>query len=118
MSRRLWRVAAIGLTCAVVVACLLPADDLPQVPGNGFDKLQHLFAFVLLGFCWHRSGAGLYGTLAVGLLLAAGTEVGQTLMREGRTGEVLDALADLAGLLVGVGVSWWLGRCRAAASRA
>ena len=55
-----------------------------------------------------RAGRGPLGQHAVrvvllGLLFAAATEAGQGLLPTGRTARLADALADAAGLLLGVG---------------
>jgi hypothetical protein len=108
--RRAWLAAALGVSVAILVGCLLPARSLPHLPGSALDKVQHLLAFALFGLAWHRVGLALRRVLLLGVLLAALTEVGQVLLREGRAGEWLDALADVAGVTVGAGISVLAGR--------
>lgn len=109
MTQRRWRYLAWAITLLIVIACLLPPDDLPELPGSHLDKLQHLTAFFLLGFAWHRSGLSWLLVLVVGVALGFFTEFGQHLLRSGRTGDAFDLLADLGGVAAGVLASRLLG---------
>jgi VanZ family protein len=90
----------------VVATALLPASGLVQ----GHDKVQHVVAFLVLGalgaFGWGRSRlpAILSGLAALG----AGLEVAQATSLIGRDGDVMDWLADLLGLLLGLATGFAL----------
>ncbi len=102
-----WLTTALVITGVVLVLCLLPGDGLPEIHSDGFDKFQHAVAFAALGFAWHRARVGLRVAAAIGVVLAAATELGQGLLDVGRTAEGGDVAADLAGLAVGLLVSVW-----------
>ena len=88
----------------VVVASLLPAFLLPDVPAGG-DKLEHFGGYFLLA----AAAVQLYATrpslprAAIGLvLLGIGLEVAQGLLTTTRQMDVYDALANSAGVLAGM----------------
>jgi VanZ family protein len=93
-----------GLVLAVVlqlVVLYVPQDPGP-LPFPHADKLVHLSVFALpslLGLL-----AGLPGRWVVGVLVAhaALSEVVQGAFLTGRSGDPVDALADLAGVVLGV----------------
>lgn len=96
----------LGIT-ALVVACLLPAPDLPKVNVN--DKLEHALAFALLA----SSAVQLFtrgrplATVAAGLLaLGAGIEFAQALFTTTRAMELADLVADAIGIGAGMAVAW------------
>jgi VanZ family protein len=116
--RQLWIATSAGLVAAVVYASLKP-DFGPAVPA-GFDKLEHMSAYLLLTV-WF---AGLYPPAAFrrigAALLALGVclEVMQGLMHMGRSAEVLDAAANAAGIGLGLlfalkGLGGWARRVEA-----
>jgi len=99
------RIAVFLAACAVIAwLSISPTTALPSV--NLWDKLQHAgayFGLTLLG-AW-SFGAGSW-RLAVGLLaLGVGLEVAQSAMGWGRQGDVLDALANSLGIVLGLGVA-------------
>src|SRR5512133_272139 len=92
---------AIGV---VVVASLVPAMLLPEVPAGG-DKLEHFSAYALLAIAavqlfearravW-RAGPGL-------VLLGIGLELAQGLLTSTRQMDAQDALANTLGVLAGL----------------
>ena len=91
----------------VVVACLLPSSDLPNLHVN--DKLEHALAYLLLAASavqLFRRGRPL---LLVGLgLLALGIaiELAQHLLTSSRMMEPADALADAIGIVAGLATAW------------
>ncbi|MDJ0523367.1 MAG: VanZ family protein [Planctomycetota bacterium] len=97
-----WRVLAVLCTSAVLVMCFLPGDATPSAPVVNLDKVVHVVAFAAVAFAWRRSGLSATRTLALGLALAVITEVGQSLLQQGRSGDVLDFAADAAGVLLGL----------------
>lgn len=103
-------------TIGIVIACSLPPSTLSAAePTLGYDKLAHFGLFAGLGFLWFRGLCSPKGTtrrhlwrmgrrlLLVGVLFAVGTEVYQEILPIERTAELYDALADSAGLVVGLG---------------
>jgi VanZ family protein len=116
MSRPTTRYLAILWTLAIVVALAWPRPSLPETPDTfAFDKIVHAGLFAAFGLLWMR---GLRGTLrrrvlrvgVLGLLFAAFTEIGQGLLPSERTASPADAVADAAGLLLGIGAAWGLAR--------
>lgn len=102
MTARYWRLMAWASTVGVLVMCFTPAKSVPQHEVFQADKLFHVLAFLIVGYAWRRSGLSTMRALVIGLLLAIGTEIGQTLLGQGRQGDVLDVLADVIGTLLGV----------------
>jgi VanZ family protein len=96
----------------LLLLCWLPAQSLPVDEGGSSwitfahaDKVVHLGLFGLFGILWGRVRPGnLWATKVVlgGILLATLTEAGQALPVIGRDANVPDALADTAGLVLGV----------------
>jgi VanZ family protein len=103
--RRLWIALSMVLLAAVFFVCLQPGLG-PPVPA-GFDKLEHLAAYVLLAL-WFTGlvARGRYwavgaGLLALGLLI----EVLQWRMNLGRSAEALDMFANMLGVGVGITIA-------------
>jgi VanZ family protein len=90
---------------------LLSAAPAPEVAGSvlgvpGLDKLLHAAEYALLGFLLmlglRRAGVEApYAAVTVGIAYAASDELHQAFV-PGRTADPLDALADVAGVLLGV----------------
>jgi VanZ family protein len=116
LSTPQYRGLAVFWTAVILGAFSLPATTLSPVRTLlGVDKLIHAALFGIFGLLWMRvlcppetervwttlrwRGGQLFG---VGVLFAGGTEVYQHLMPIRRTGDPYDALADGAGLLVGI----------------
>lgn len=105
------RLLASAWTLVILVACLLPAEGLPDlefVPLSA-DKWIHLLLFIGFGLTWataipHRVG----WVLGAGVALAIATEVGQWALPINRSGDPFDALADVLGLLAGVAIGRWI----------
>ena len=104
-SRALWRLAALLGTLILLVACWVPTSKLPSAATLSWDKLLHAIAFLAVSFCWRRAGLDTRRTLLLCLVLAVGTEVGQSLLAGGRQGDVLDVLADLIGAVLGTALA-------------
>ncbi len=92
----------------VIVACLLPGQDLPKVP-RGFDKVEHLLAFALLAV----AAVQLYATrralvvAALGLVaLGIAIEFAQGNLTSTRSMDAWDAVADACGVLLGMASVW------------
>ena len=122
ISRVVWYVPAL-LWWGVMVYCLwlMPAGQPSGIPY--FDKLGHFALFaawaVLLAapalWCGQPLRQLMPTVLGACLLWAAGSELGQALLTETRSAEVMDAVADMAGALTGVmlaahGIALWRAR--------
>ncbi|MBN2874291.1 MAG: VanZ family protein [Spirochaetales bacterium] len=100
-----------GLTVAtsalILVAVLLPGSALPSAPGiPGLDKAVHFCLFLALAVSLHLDfrldkRGRLVTAVVFGLLFSALTEALQ-LFVDGRASELIDAIADMAGLGVGL----------------
>ncbi len=106
---------AVLWAAGILVLTLMPANDVPAWPWAEqvqLDKWVHAFLFGvqggLLGMALHRYRplANRTGMLVLGCVLAIAyggiIELLQSLMGEGRQGDVLDLLADAAGALLGL----------------
>ena len=80
LTRKLWRLIAILGTGAVIVLCFMPGRHVPAPSVIGLDKFFHALAFFAVAYAWHRSGLAAGHVLLLGLLLAAGTEIGQAIL--------------------------------------
>ena len=99
---RTWYLLGLLLVLAVTYSCLVPAGDLPAVGMN--DKVEHGIAYVVM-MLWFGGlfPRGKYWLIVLALLLfGAAIEVAQELMHLGRTGDVMDWLADAGGVAVGL----------------
>jgi VanZ family protein len=79
--------------------------------GLHLDKLVHLAAFAGFGLLWKRVSPGRRTgimILAAGALLAIISELGQAMPVVGREPDVLDAIADVLGVLIGICASNFL----------
>jgi len=110
MSRRdFW---AWAWTALIVVVSWIPENEMGlKEEGNKtihmfqIDKVAHVALF--LGFAWLWMDAAwsrrrVAWVLGIGLLLAVVTEIGQGSALVGRDANLLDLLADLLGLILGV----------------
>ncbi|MDQ3287875.1 MAG: VanZ family protein [Pseudomonadota bacterium] len=102
---RLWVLLGVGMVGLVMLGSLLPARDLPPVPFNGFDKVQHLLGYAALStyavmlFARPRMQA----ICAVGLVvLGVGLEFAQASMTNSRQADPADALFNSLGVLAGL----------------
>ena len=106
-STRLWRLVLAGLLIGVLALSLLPLA--PDAPTTGWDKANHLLAFVTLAVVGclaypARIPAALLSLLVYGALI----EVLQSFTNY-RYAEWADLLADALGILLGWGF-WRLAR--------
>lgn len=113
-----YRWAAALWTAAIIIGCSIPPSRLASVePALTFDKLAHFGLFAIFAVLWLRglcppcssppwSRFRRLGGLmfVIGILFAAGTELYQHLLPMKRTADPYDALADGAGLAVGIGM--------------
>jgi VanZ like family len=109
---------AAAWTLVIFALCWMPGEWVQEV-GRGspwfqipdLDKVIHWGIFVLFTVLWLRTGTSRrrYAWVALGgLAVAALTEVGQIYLPVGRDGEVGDAITDLIGVAIGLGVARWI----------
>lgn len=97
-----WYVCGFAIVLAVLVTCLMPAQDMPSVNFN--DKLEHLVAYLCLavwfgGLLQPQNYFHLFLCL---LALGGGIEIAQGMMQVGRHAEWNDFFADALGALAGL----------------
>jgi hypothetical protein len=96
-----------GVFAVVVLVSLAvlfaPASDVPSAP-PGVDKLVHLGLFAALAFTgrWAGCAAAPLGGLLLGYAVAS--ELIQGFTPLARSASLVDGLADLAGILLGLAV--------------
>lgn len=96
------RIAAVLAALFVTYASLTPTVSMPNV--THFDKVMHLVAYAGLGglfmLSWRASGWVKIGITVTALGIAI--EIAQSAMRLGRTGSLLDVIANVAGVIIGI----------------
>lgn len=99
--------AAFVAACAVnLVGVYAPS----QPPGSDMsfphaDKLGHLVIFAAVAWTGRAAGLPVRPLVSVLVLHAVTSEVVQAAVLDDRSGDVFDALADLAGVAVGVALA-------------
>ena len=111
-SSKPWLRITLSLVYLVVIVLLslLPSSNLPNIPYfSGEDKWIHFCMYAGLGFltCWSLDTRGrrmppLYVLLIGVFLWGVLMEILQRLMSNGRSMELLDMLANLAGAVAGL----------------
>jgi VanZ family protein len=113
MSPKSKRRLAIGWTLVIIATCSIPGSDLPDVDIEWIDKVGHLCLFAVFAWLWLDTcpRPTLRRTVLVvvlGSLFGILTELYQGILPWERTPDIVDALADTAGLLVGsAAFTWW-----------
>ncbi|ALO46030.1 VanZ family protein [Pseudohongiella spirulinae] len=91
---------------------MLPWRPESRPPGAGqVDKLVHGLVFALCAYAVTRAWLGECSLPALALMLAVFavfTELAQVFI-PGRSGDVLDVLADASGLIAGMALALWAG---------
>ena len=103
--RHLWFCLGLVLAAMIAATSLLPASDLPDIGLP--DKIEHALAYTLLAF-WFASVVVRrdFLPLIVALVAFGGLiELAQEWMHLGRSAELADLLADVAGITVGVALA-------------
>lgn len=102
MVPRPLRIAAFAVACAVIAwLSLAPSSALPSV--SLWDKLEHATAYFGLTMIGVYAFPLRLTRLAAGLFLGGvGIEIFQSMMALGRQGDPADALANTAGITVGL----------------
>jgi VanZ family protein len=105
MNRTLsFRIAAITVLIAIWTLSLLPAPDVPKVPGS--DKLHHFLAYFTCMFCWgqlHRRAISRL-RLAIGFAAMGALNECVQYFTPTRSFEYMDMVANAAG----VAVAWFV----------
>ena len=106
---------AVAWTLTICVLCWTPREVMRHVEEDSdwfrlpnFDKVVHCGLFVAFAVLWARAGTGrrkLVGVAIAGIALAIATELGQELPTIGRDATIGDALTDLLGLAIGLGLA-------------
>lgn len=89
-----------------------PTDSPPLFPHD--DKVFHALAFSGIGASWWWATHRPRFVWTLGLIMAVGTEVVQSLLPWPRSMDPFDMLADLVGVGVGLSAARWLSQRRAA----
>lgn len=94
-------------TLAIVVALSIPGDDVPDVDVVAIDKVVHAAVFAGFAVLWMAALGGSVArraavVAATGVAFAVLSELYQGWLPWERTPDVLDAAADVAGLLLGM----------------
>ncbi|TRW43417.1 VanZ family protein [Georgenia yuyongxinii] len=108
------RTAAL-LVALAVQALVLYLPVVPDAPGTsvpGADKITHAAVFALVTVAGLVAGLPPAIVVGFGVVHAAASELVQHSVLPGRSGDVLDVVADLAGVALGVVVARWLARRR------
>ncbi|MBB5014703.1 VanZ family protein [Rehaibacterium terrae] len=104
---RLWLALWLAMVATVIVVSLAPPPPVPQaIPGS--DKLGHVLAYFLLMAGAVQLFASRAALLAIAVWLAAlglGLEFAQGALTASRRFELLDALANTAGVLAGLALA-------------
>jgi hypothetical protein len=110
-------------TLVIFVLCWLPRQYIPgqeKLPRPlyvvNFDKIVHAGIFAVFGFLWMKaldSKRRAWWIAGWGVVLAIVTELGQENRIVNRDCNLPDGLADSAGVLIGLGLFWYLERVQA-----
>ena len=99
---KLMRLLAIGWTVAIFLGMSIPSNGMPDLT-NSRDKWVHGFAFLGVAVLLRLAGWSAQRTFLFGVGYAVGTELYQGVVTSlGRSGDWQDALADTAGLCIGL----------------
>ncbi len=108
------RFLAILWTLLIFVGCFTPGKELPKVDVPFIDKWVHLVlfgGFTLLWLCANpsRQFRRLAGWFLIAMALGAAIELLQGLLSFlGRSMELMDAVADSVGAILGISLFWLL----------
>lgn len=101
------RILALLWTLAILAACTIPGSSLPSVSLFEHDKLIHMALFAVFAWLWMAALPLSFGrrsalVMATGVAYAVLTEVYQGLLPFDRRPDPLDAVADIAGVTLGI----------------
>jgi VanZ family protein len=94
-----WMLLTFGIISTITFLSLMPLPETPDMPGN--DKLHHLIAYALLVFpaAWRRPKNRICLYLFF-IAYSGAIELIQPFVN--RTGEWLDLLANITGIVMGI----------------
>ena len=102
-------------TLLLTYMLLRPANSLPKDIHwfEGADKVVHFGIFGVLGFLFEATypKQDFYKYLAI-FLYAIFTEIAQHLMDNGRSGDVMDLLADILGIIIAYILFRYVEKCQ------
>lgn len=103
---------SIGWALFILALCSIPGTSVPDLTLFSFDKLGHFGMFFIGAVLWLRAWPEQLGRVfAFGLAFSVGTELFQGLAPFlGRSADPFDVIADVIGLVAGLGLALWLGR--------
>lgn len=103
-------------TVAILVACLVPGEDLPVVDFALTDKIVHVVLFAVFGLLWLRAvPARRLAVFGWGVGFAVLIEVLQgSIPFVHRSADPYDVAADVVGLVLAFAVDAWIGQRRGA----
>lgn len=102
LGGRAWRHLGTAAALLLIVGCYVPSPPTPGPEIPNADKLLHGLAFFGIAISWRLGGMSVRRVLLLSLLLIGATEIGQAVLSTGRSAEIADALADLAGVGLGL----------------
>lgn len=88
----------------ILALSTVPGQNLPGTEIVSLDKVVHFGLFFVLAWLWLRAPGGIWKWIAVaagGIFYAAFTEIYQGWLPWERTPDLLDFVANVAGLLAG-----------------
>ncbi len=98
---------AFWLACLVVATLsLLPPNDLPTIAMDIWDKAQHALGFLFLGVLGFLAYQRHPAKVLAGLMLFGMTIEMAQAATGWRTGDAVDWLADMVGLLIAMVLRW------------
>lgn len=109
LQRSSWLLLALLVTLVILIACFMPARNVPKVAIPLMDKWVHVVVFAALAFCWsaYFSRRHLAATIMLVLACAAFGLAIEMVQGAGwiskRSFEWNDFFADLTGALIGAG---------------
>lgn len=109
---RLYRMLALLWTVAILVACLWPGKRVPRVDIPFVDKWTHFVLFGVFAALWllalqRKSFRTLLGIFFLSVIYGCVVEGLQAAFPSlGRSGDIIDALADAVGGALGTGLYW------------
>ncbi len=104
----------------ILVLCSVPGESIPvDASLLSLDKWVHAGLFAAFGALWLRARPGRgWAIFALGVAFGVGIEIWQGALPIGRSADVLDAVADVVGLVAGLGAqTWWSNHSPEAVSR-
>lgn len=103
--RRLWLGVWLAMIALVIVVSLIPPPPMPAVAFDGIDKVEHVLGYFALSAMATALFAGMRrrARIAAGLVaLGIGLEIAQGQLTVTRMPDVLDAVANTVGVVLGL----------------